>query len=194
MLPVPAPKLVRADRGVADRQALSGILFVLHTGIQWKYLPQELGFGSGMTCWRRLADWKKADVWDQLHVLLLEKVRAKNQLDWEERAVLDSSHVRTARRSLKSGPSPAPEFVRSQGSRRSVPTALMDGPVWANSSASRRSRTRTDHPRPSLAPETLTGCPFQPSPTLAAAHQFAASVQLRVPPITLPRHQLRSPR
>jgi hypothetical protein len=29
---------------------LQGILFVLHTGIQWEWLPQELGFDSGMTC------------------------------------------------------------------------------------------------------------------------------------------------
>jgi transposase len=39
---------------LSDRQALSGILFVLHTGIPWMHLPQELGFGSGYTCWRRL--------------------------------------------------------------------------------------------------------------------------------------------
>ncbi|GGS10054.1 hypothetical protein GCM10010269_56460 [Streptomyces humidus] len=45
-----------------DRQALCGILFVLHTGIQWEYLHQELGFGSGMTCWRRLAAWNEAGV------------------------------------------------------------------------------------------------------------------------------------
>src|SRR4249920_233602 len=36
-----------------DRQALQGILFVLHTGISWTHLPPELGFGSGVTCWRR---------------------------------------------------------------------------------------------------------------------------------------------
>ena len=29
---------------------LCGIPFVLHTGIQWEFLPQELGFDSGMTC------------------------------------------------------------------------------------------------------------------------------------------------
>ena len=29
-----------------DRQALQGILFVLHTGIAWTHLPAELGFGS----------------------------------------------------------------------------------------------------------------------------------------------------
>ncbi|MBI0376678.1 SDR family NAD(P)-dependent oxidoreductase [Streptomyces albiflaviniger] len=31
-----------------------GVLFVLYTGIQWEFLPQELGFGSGPACWRRL--------------------------------------------------------------------------------------------------------------------------------------------
>jgi transposase len=39
-----------------DRKALCGILFVLYTGIAWEFLPQELGYGSGMTCWRRLRD------------------------------------------------------------------------------------------------------------------------------------------
>ncbi|AKZ60447.1 hypothetical protein SAM23877_7406 [Streptomyces ambofaciens ATCC 23877] len=39
-----------------DRLVFQGILFVLHTGISWEYLPQELGFGSGMTRWRRLAE------------------------------------------------------------------------------------------------------------------------------------------
>jgi hypothetical protein len=27
---------------------LCGTLFVLYTGIPWEFLPQELGFGSGM--------------------------------------------------------------------------------------------------------------------------------------------------
>jgi transposase len=78
------------------------ILFVLHTGIQWEYLPQELGFGSGMTCWRRLAAWNEAGVWDRLRQLLLNELRSKNRLDWE-RAVIDSSHGRAARRGPKAG-------------------------------------------------------------------------------------------
>lgn len=64
---------------------------MLPTGIQGKYLPQELGFGSGMTCWRRLAAWNDAGVWDQLHLVLPKK------LD-RSRAATDSSHVRAARR------------------------------------------------------------------------------------------------
>lgn len=31
---------------------------MLYTAIPWEFLPQELGFGSGMTCWRRLRDWQ----------------------------------------------------------------------------------------------------------------------------------------
>jgi transposase len=75
-----------------DRLTLSGILFVLHTGIAWRHLPAELGFGSGVTCWRRLDEWQRAGVWEQLHVLLLERLRAAGQIEWG-RAVVDSSHV-----------------------------------------------------------------------------------------------------
>jgi len=85
---------------IPDRQVLCGILFVLHTGIQWEFLPQELGFGSGMTCWRRLQEWNAAGVWRRLHELLLAELHAAGKLDWS-RAVIDSSHVRAARRGPK---------------------------------------------------------------------------------------------
>jgi transposase len=75
-----------------DRQVLCGILFVLSTGIAWEHLPQELGFGSGVTCWRRLNEWQRAGVWARLHELLLAKLRAAGELEWEY-AVADSSHV-----------------------------------------------------------------------------------------------------
>jgi len=45
-------------RPLGDRQVLQRILFVLHTGIGWEHLPQELGFGCGMTAWRRLRTWQ----------------------------------------------------------------------------------------------------------------------------------------
>ena len=75
-----------------DRAALQGILFVLHTGIAWRHLPPELGFGSGSTCYRRLDEWQKAGVWERLHALLLSELRAAGELEWS-RAVADSSHV-----------------------------------------------------------------------------------------------------
>lgn len=70
-----------------------GILFVLHTGIAWEHLPQELGFGSGMTCWRRLAEWTAAGVWPRLHEVLLAKLRSAGALDFS-RAAVDGSHIR----------------------------------------------------------------------------------------------------
>ena len=79
-------------RRLPDRQALQGILFVLHTGISWPHLPLELGFGSGVTCWRRMDEWQKAGVWDRLHELLLARLRAAGEIEWS-RAVADSSHV-----------------------------------------------------------------------------------------------------
>jgi transposase len=75
-----------------DREALQGILFVLHTGIAWTHLPRELGFGSGVTCWRRLDEWQRAGVWERLHAVLLSRLRAAGEIEWS-RAVIDSSHV-----------------------------------------------------------------------------------------------------
>ncbi|MFB7868102.1 IS5 family transposase [Streptomyces sp. NPDC056069] len=106
LLPVPTPKLVVGRPRVPDRQALCGSLFVLHTGIQWEYLPQELGSGSGsgMTCSRRLATSNEAGAWDRLHIVLLTKSRSAKQLDWS-RAVIDSPCPgRSA--GPRSGPSP----------------------------------------------------------------------------------------
>lgn len=94
-------------RRIDDRKTLQGILFVLYTGIQWEFLPQELGFGSGPTCWRRLAEWQQAGVWDELQRVLLAKLRAADRLDFS-RATVDSSQIQAkrGRSSPKVGPSP----------------------------------------------------------------------------------------
>jgi len=84
---------------------MCGILFVLYTGIRWEFLPQELGFGSGMTCWRRLRDWNNAGVWQRLHELLLAELRAADLLDFS-RAAVDSSHIRAMKGGANTGPSP----------------------------------------------------------------------------------------
>lgn len=100
---LPEPRRRPGGRGrprVPDRKVLCGILFVLHTGIQWEFLPQELGFGSGMTCWRRLAEWNEAGVWRGLHELLLAELRGAGGLDFS-RAVIDGTHVRALRKGPK---------------------------------------------------------------------------------------------
>lgn len=78
---------------VPDRACLTGILFVLLAGIQWEMLPQEMGCGCGMTCWRRLAEWHKAGVWQKVHEVLLAKLNSAEQINWS-RAVVDSSSIR----------------------------------------------------------------------------------------------------
>jgi transposase len=98
-----------------DRRVLQGILFVLHTGIGWEYLPQELGFGSGMTAWRRLRAWQRAGVWAKLHALLLAELHVRDQLEWE-RAVADSSHLQAKR----GAPRPVP--ARSTGAGAAAST------------------------------------------------------------------------
>nr|WP_256095538.1 IS5 family transposase [Streptomyces sp. EN23] len=87
-----------------DRLVFQGILFVLHTGMAWEHLPQELGFGSGMTCWRRLAEWTEAGVWPRLHQALLAKLRSADALDFS-RAAVDGPYP-GAKRGPKTGRSP----------------------------------------------------------------------------------------
>lgn len=78
---------------IDDRKVLTGILFVLQTGIGWEHLPQEMGCGSGMTCWRRLREWNDQGVWQRLHEVLLARLHQAERIDWS-RAVIDSSQVR----------------------------------------------------------------------------------------------------
>ncbi len=94
LLPLkPRRKRYPGRKRLDDRRALSGIVFVLQSGIPWEMLPQEMGCGSGMTCWRRLREWQEAGVWDRLHRVLLSKLRGAEKLDLS-RVIVDSSSVR----------------------------------------------------------------------------------------------------
>jgi len=95
-----------------DRQALCGILFVLHTGTAWKQLPTELGFGSGITCWRRLDEWQQAGVWEQLHALLLARLRAAGEIEWS-RAIADSSQIQAKKGAPQRGRARSTGAVRA---------------------------------------------------------------------------------
>ena len=116
LMPAPRPKKKPGRPPIPDRACLTGIVFVLKTGIQWEYLPQEMGCGSGMTCWRRLRDWQEAGVWETLHRTLLDRLGEADRIDWS-RASIDSSTVPA--KGLKKG---------GQRPRRSAPTR----PIAAN--------------------------------------------------------------
>ena len=102
LLPPDKPPKSNGRPAIPNRQALTGILFVLRTGIPWEYLPQEMGCGSGMTCWRRLHAWHEVGVWQEVHERLLACLNNAEAIDWT-RAVADSAWVRAVFRGSKRG-------------------------------------------------------------------------------------------
>ena len=113
LLPPLPPRSPEGGRPpVENREALTGIVFVLRTGIPWQALPTEMGCGSGSTCWRRFTAWTRLKVWSQLHAILL-KVLGKAGAVNLERAVMDSASVRA----VFGGRTPVPirPIVRKRG-------------------------------------------------------------------------------
>jgi transposase len=107
LVPPAKPRRFRypGRKPIGDREALTGILFVLKTGIAWEDLPAEMGCGCGMTCWRRLQAWQAAGVWFTLHQTLLTQLDEAGEIDWS-RAAVDTSFVRARGGVAGSGPNP----------------------------------------------------------------------------------------
>ena len=112
LLPPGRPSGTRGRPRVSDRAVLTGIIFVLKTGIPWEYLPQEMGCGSGMSCWRRLRAWQRAGVWQRLHHALLDRLGEAGRIDWS-RASADSASVPAKKGATRRAP--IPPTVASQG-------------------------------------------------------------------------------
>lgn len=91
-LPTHRPSPEGGRPRIDDRAALTGILFVLKTGIPWEYLPRELGCDSGLTCWRRLHEWMLAGVWQRIAEAILRRLRGHDQIMWD-RACVDAASV-----------------------------------------------------------------------------------------------------
>lgn len=95
LLPPPKPRRIRfpGRKPLDRRKVLTGIIFVLKTGIAWEDLPCEMGCGSGMSCLNYLKAWQEAGVWQRLHETLLAELQEADAIDWS-RASVDSSHAR----------------------------------------------------------------------------------------------------
>src|SRR5438874_7169640 len=114
------------------RRILTGILFVLKTGIAWDDLPAELGCGCGKTCHHYLRLWHQAGVWRQLHALLLAELNGADQIDWE-RALIDASFAKAPEGGEDTGPNPTDRG--KSGSKHHVMTDAQGLPLAATVSA-----------------------------------------------------------
>lgn len=134
LLPPAPPRRFRfpGRKPLDYRKVLTGILFVLKTGISWDDLPAELGCGCGKTCRHYLQVWHRAGVWRQLHALLLAELNAANLIDWD-RALIDASFAKAPEGGEDTGPNPTDR--RKSGSKHHVMTDAQGIPLAATVTA-----------------------------------------------------------
>lgn len=107
---IPKPKERRhvqfaGRKPTEPRRIVTGILFVLRTGIPWRWLPATSDFPSGFTCLRHLRQWHKAGIWQRVFEAVLAELQATHKIDWY-RAIVDSASVRAPCGGEKTGPNP----------------------------------------------------------------------------------------
>jgi transposase len=134
LVPPPPPRRFRfpGRKPIDHRKILTGILFVLKTGIAWDDLPAELGCGCGKTCRHYLRVWHAAGVWRQLHAVLLAELNGADQIDWE-RAVIDASFAEAPEGGEDTGPNPTDRG--KSGSKHHVLTDARGIPLAATVTA-----------------------------------------------------------
>lgn len=134
LLPPPPKRRVRfpGRKPLDYRKVLTGILFVLKTGIAWDDLPAELGCGCGKTCHDYLHAWYRAGVWQKLHAVLLAELNGADQIDWS-RALIDASLVKAPEGGEDTGPNPTDRG--KSGSKHHVMTDAQGIPLSATVTA-----------------------------------------------------------
>lgn len=114
ILPVPAPRnhLYAGRKPVDSHKVISGIVYVLSNKIPWEDLPQDLGLGSGMTCWRRMRLLQEQGVWDKVAALLHRHLPAHGNIDLE-RSRTPKKAYNTKAKKAKTRKAPRPGKIRA---------------------------------------------------------------------------------
>jgi transposase len=90
--------LARGVPRVDDRRVVSGIVYVIRNGLQWKDAPK--GYGPHKTLYNRFIHWSRLGVFDRIFAALAGQGAKR------ERIMIDSTHLkahRTAASLLKKG-------------------------------------------------------------------------------------------
>jgi transposase len=94
LVPVRPPQRTGRPR-IDDRIAFNAGMCVLITGVAWQHLPREMGC-SPATAHRRLQEWQRRGLWQQLHRELLRRLNQAGRIEWST-GVVDGSHIRAMR-------------------------------------------------------------------------------------------------
>ncbi len=104
---LPQQRLGRGRPRTDNHKCLSGILYVLKTGVAWADLPVE--YGSPTTCWRRFDEWSQLGVWEAVWQTLLASLDRAGKIEWAA-AFLDGSFVPSKKGAMESD---APRLARA---------------------------------------------------------------------------------
>jgi putative transposase len=103
LLPVRPPGPRRGRPPIPNRRILSGIVYRLRTGSQWKALPEQ--FGSGSACYARFQSWCVAGIFRRLFERLVQFYDDVRGVEWEWTS-LDSAMVKAPKGGDSTGPNP----------------------------------------------------------------------------------------
>src|SRR5437764_5362202 len=173
LLPPAPPRRFRfpGRKPIDYRKALTGILFVLKTGIAWDDLPAEQGLGCGKTCRNYLKLWHQAGVWQKLHAVLLAELNGAGQIDWG-RALIDASFAEAPEGGEDTGPNPTDRG--KSGTKHHVMTDAQGVPLSATVTAAHVNEVTQVF-------QVLTDMPpvvGKPRPTRATPHRLPGDRRL----------------
>jgi putative transposase len=92
---IPAARSGGRRREVDERDLINGMMYVLSTGCQWRYIPKDLPPKS--TVYRYFCDWSRDRTLDRIHHALYVRCREKLDLEASPTAcIVDSQSVKSA--------------------------------------------------------------------------------------------------